>query len=121
MLVGAMIVIASLHDKRHHAGTVYAVTMRPIGTLPLIECLRPTRDLVHGVKYRGMSGEWYTDRYRALLRSRWPAVRAWLDSLSAERDMTLVCFCAAGVFCHRRLIAQMLAIHRRDLEVVVVG
>jgi len=114
-----MIVIASLHDKQRHRGQVYATTLKPVGALPLVECLRPTKDLVWGVKYRGMSGDWYIQGYRNLLVARWPAVSVWLASLTPEQDATFVCFCRPGVFCHRHLIARMLRKHRPDLELDV--
>lgn len=114
-----MIVLCSLSDRAEFRGTVYATTMKPVGALALIECLRPTRELVYGVKYHGQSEEWYIEGYRALLASRWPAVKTWLESLSPDVDATLVCYCRRGAFCHRQLIAQMLAKHRPDVPLLI--
>lgn len=114
-----MIVLASLSDRKSHRGIVYATTMRPIGKLPLIECLRPTQELVYGIKYRGWSDEQYDAGYRKLLASRWPAVQAWLASLSPDVDCTLTCYCPRGVYCHRHLIAKLLAKHRPDIELEI--
>lgn len=115
-----MIVICSINDRQYHVGTVYATTMQPIGSLPLIECLRPTQALVYGVKYQRQTDEWYTSGYRRLLATRWPAVSAWLASLSPDTHLTLTCFCRRGVFCHRSLIARMLAKHRPDIDLTVL-
>ena len=114
-----MTVIASISDKEVHRGVVYATTMKPIGKAPLVECLRPTRDLAHVVKYQGKSDRWYDEGYRALLQSRWPAVRAWLDGLAPDRDETLVCYCRPGAYCHRYLIARLLLTHRWDIPLLV--
>jgi hypothetical protein len=110
-----MIILASLNDKAAHRGTVYATTMRPIEGLPLIECLRPTFELVHGFKYWGKTAEWYTEGYRRLLQQRWPQVKAWLDSLTPDEDITLVCYCRQDGFCHRRLVARLITKWRPDI------
>ncbi len=115
-----MIVICSISDRQYHVGTVYATTMKPIGGLPLIECLRPTKALVYSIKYGGRSDEWYEDGYRRLLAARWPAVKAWLASLKADEHATLVCYCPQGAYCHRHLIARMLALHRPDIDLAIV-
>lgn len=117
-----MIVLCGLNDTQSWRGETYATTMRPIEGIPSIECLRPTHALVHGYKYWGESEQWYTDGYRELLRRRWPAVKAWLDSLSPTVDLTLVCYCppkSSGAFCHRQLIAQLLARWRPDIPLDV--
>lgn len=114
-----MIVLCSVADRAAWRGTVYATTMKPIGALPLVECLRPTQEMVYGVKYRGWSDKRYETVYRALLRSRWPDVRTWLDTLRPEEDVTLLCYCRPGVYCHRHLIARMLARHRPDIPLDV--
>lgn len=114
-----MIVLCSVSDRAAFRGTVYATTLKPIGKLPLIECLRPTQELVYGIKYRGWSDERYDDGYRHLLATRWRDVQAWLDSLSPTVDCTLTCYCRRGAYCHRQLIAKMLWKHRPDIELEV--
>lgn len=118
-----MIVLCSVSDRSAFKGTVYATTMKPIGGLPLIECLRPTAQLVGGIKgwrgYTPITDEQYTDGYRKLLAQRWPAVQAWLNSLSPAADLTLTCYCPRGTYCHRHLIAKLLEKHRPDIELLV--
>ena len=114
-----MIVLCSISDRDAFKGYVYATTMKPIGSLPLIECLRPTQELVYGIKYRGWTDAQYDDGYRKLLASRWAEVKAWLDYLSPDVDCTLVCYCRRGAYCHRHLIAKMLQKHRPDIELVI--
>lgn len=63
----------------------------------------PTWDMVWGYKQGRLSQEEYTARYRFLLNSvekpRW-------EELLARRRVVLVCFCQAGAFCHRLLLAR---------------
>lgn len=91
-----------------------------MGTLPRLEFLAPTWDLVMAYK-RGSTWDDYTAGYRALLVQRWDLVRSWLDSLDPQTDYTLLCFCRprAGQHCHRELLARMLARHRPDITLAV--
>ncbi len=84
---------------------------------PRIDCLAPTWDIVQGVKSGRITPEEYTARYRELMTARWPAVKQWLNGL--QGDETLLCFCRPGTFCHRQLIAKMIARHRPDLALEI--
>jgi len=114
-----VITLCSVNDKKRHRGTCYCTT---VGNMPAqyerLECLVPTRELVNGYKYQGKGEEWYTSGYRNLLKSKWADVKHWLDGLDGS-DITLLCFCREGNFCHRRLLAQMIAKWRPELEIVV--
>lgn len=114
-----MIVLCSLSDRAAFRGAVFASTMKPVKGLSLIECLRPTQELVYGVKYHGRSDEWYITGYRRLLAARWQEVQTWLDALRPDVDITIVCYCRKGAFCHRHLIARMLQKHRPDIPLDV--
>src|SRR5438445_3009547 len=114
-----MIVFCSVNGKSRHIYTVYCTSMKPMAGLPLIECLCRTKELVYGYKYEGKSDEWYINGYRQSFASRWVDVKAWLDSLQVDVDATYVCYCKEGKFCHRKLMAMMLAKHRPDIEVVL--
>ncbi len=68
----------------------------------------PTWDMVRGVKSGAMSEDEYTRRYKVLLdESRKRNTAAWQALLSRKR-VVLVCFCRAGSFCHRYLLADYL-------------
>lgn len=72
----------------------------------------PTWDMVNQVKDGSMSEEEYTDRYYKLLNSKWSGsfkteVLSMVEKLKGE-DITIVCFCATGKFCHRYLLANWL-------------
>ena len=72
------VVLCSINNRAAHRGMVYAMTLKPMGQLPQVECLRPTVELVYGLKYQGDVWESYVDGYRALLTERWTQVRTWL-------------------------------------------
>lgn len=125
------VVLCSVNDKKNHKGKAYCTAVKDMyyvsnkdegyvkKAYEKIVCLVPTWDLVKGYKWGGMSEEWYTDGYRKLLASRWSDVKAWLDRLKPDNDITLMCFCREGEFCHRRLIGKMIAKWRKDLEIIV--
>lgn len=91
-----------------------------MGSLPRLDFLAPTWDLVMGYK-RGRTWEEYTTGYRALLAQRWAAVRSWLDGLDTSKDYTLLCYCSLtpGKHCHRELLARMLERHRPDIPLAI--
>jgi Protein of unknown function, DUF488 len=115
-----MIVLCSVNDKQWHKGRCYCTT---VGSMPScyerLDVLAPTWELVKKYKYSGQDEQLYTDGYRRLLAGRWSQVKAWLDSLRTDEDITLMCFCREGWFCHRKLLAKMIEKWRPDLELVV--
>ncbi len=81
----------------------------------------PTWDMVQGHKAGSVTSEEYTHRYYELLIDRWKndycdfraTVVRLVDMATGtvvmpERDLTLVCFCAANAFCHRHLLVKWL-------------
>lgn len=84
------------------------------GGAPPGDVLAPTWNMVEDYK-SGKLTQWdYTIKYFSLLMSRMSTIgdgwRNSLDLLTLERtQITLVCFCPAGEFCHRILAARMLA------------
>jgi len=69
--------------------------------------LAPTWDLVMGHKRGEVSDREYTDGYLGLLESRYAANRQmWHDWMCQARSVTLTCYCGAGKFCHRHLLAN---------------
>ena len=73
----------------------------------------PTWDMVNGVKKGTMSEIEYTQQYYELLNSRWHDtnfVEATMNLVNKvkDHDVTLVCFCPAGNFCHRTLLITWL-------------
>jgi uncharacterized protein YeaO (DUF488 family) len=68
----------------------------------------PTWDMVMGYKAGTLSQEQYTEQYIKLMdKSREDFYRHWC-SLLMRKEVTLVCFCKKGDFCHRVLLAEYL-------------
>ena len=119
-----MIVLCSVNNREAWCGLVYGTTAQPItgaGIERNLDFLAPTWELVKGHKYEGKSDAWYVEGYRALLASRWKVeVKPWLMGLTPDEDMTLLCYCRQGKFCHRQLLAQMVAKWRPDLKITLL-
>lgn len=122
------IYFASIKERANLHGRVINIatgTNGGMAGLERLDCLVPGWDLVMGHKQGRLSDEQYTKGYAALIRSREAEVRAWFESLTAEEDVTFVCYCTefqAGTqrpkFCHRHLVAKWLRKWRPDLEIV---
>ena len=68
----------------------------------------PTWDMVMVHKSGKLSDEEYTERYYAMMRKSYIENKnKWNEFLSREQA-TIVCFCKAGRFCHRLLLADIL-------------
>jgi hypothetical protein len=98
------------------------------GNDPAGKLFAPTWAMVKGVKDGTLSEAWYEETYYNLLIDRWHknylGFRASLAKLvdivkggqecfrflygMPPRDITLVCFCPAGTFCHRHLLVKFL-------------
>lgn len=118
-----MITLASWHEPAKWRGEVWNAALGKMVMngveVQRIRVLQPTWDVVRGVKSGIVSPEQYTTAYRALLARRMPALRTWLAMLDPAQDITILCFCHEGTFCHRQLIAQILARHRPDINVML--
>lgn len=77
----------------------------------------PTWEMVVGIKKLVISDDDYTKAYYDLLTDRWANdlldIRSVTEKLvtlfgPVGRDITLVCFCPAGAFCHRHLLVRWL-------------
>lgn len=65
----------------------------------------PTWEMVKASKAGTLSPEAYTEQYRALmLTSVRTHAKLWRE-ISALDDVALLCYCPAGTFCHRHLLA----------------
>jgi len=71
----------------------------------------PTWSMVNGIKNKTLSYEDYTAQYYDLLLKRWithsTVISNLVDKIQTE-DVTFVCFCPAGSFCHRYLLVNFL-------------
>ena len=83
----------------------------------------PTWDMVMGIKNGTMTEAQYTERYRELMSEsvhKYPG--AWSDLL-LKGEVTLVCYCPKGAFCHRYLLVKILQYIGKltDIEVIYKG
>lgn len=89
----------------------FDITVR--GQDPVGKLFAPTWEMVMGTKNGTVSHDQYTAMYYELLRNRWKTVPGFPDTMRrlAEKaktgDVTLVCFCKAGSFCHRYILAEI--------------
>jgi uncharacterized protein YeaO (DUF488 family) len=68
----------------------------------------PAWDMVARVKAGTMTEEEYTERYIAMMRRSYRLNRKrWNEILSLD-SVTLVCYCPADSFCHRKILAELL-------------
>lgn len=68
----------------------------------------PTWDMVMGYKSGKLTEEAYTKAYYSMMRASYRANRARWDELLSQPRVVLVCYCKAGAFCHRTLLANIL-------------
>ena len=72
------------------------------------QAFAPSWPMVIGFKDGSIDEEGYTWRYKNLMeKSKQVFFAQWEDLLKRE-EVTLVCYCPAGAFCHRILLAKML-------------
>jgi hypothetical protein len=64
--------------------------------------------MVKGHKYRGMSDQEYIDAYYDLMRKRYLEDPEPFISLLKREEVTLLCWCRPGKFCHRLLLVDIL-------------
>jgi len=79
----------------------------------------PTWNIVGKVKKGLMTYEEYTKEYYRLMRNSYKNNRKRWDEILNQDEIVLVCFCKAGSFCHRYLLADMLVklggIYKREI------
>ena len=110
-----MLHTASFYAPQHWVGRLYRVSRRhPRGrpaqweTLPL---LYPSLELLRAYRAGELDFDAFGLAYRQALdaaRAADPALQEWLAGAPALEDFTLLCFEAAGLPCHRRVLAQWL-------------
>jgi hypothetical protein len=52
--------------------------------------------------------------YRVLCRKRWDTIARWLETLTPEVDMTLLCWERKSLNCHRLLVSKIVKHYRPD-------
>lgn len=70
--------------------------------------LAPTWDMVMGYKSGEITQDKYTELYYNKMRLSYTHLREYWNWLLKRNEIVLVCFCKAGDFCHRILLADIL-------------
>lgn len=83
------------------------ITVKSAST-PEGRALAPTWELVMGSKSGAITPEQYTERYLALLRRRYAADKTPFTAILERPRAILCCYCAAGKFCHRHIVVDVL-------------
>lgn len=73
-----------------------------------VAAFAPSWTMVHGIKNRTLAESQYYDMYQNLMTLSQRYYKEKWDALLARDEVTLVCFCPAGDFCHRVLLAHIL-------------
>lgn len=74
-----------------------------------LQMFAPTWEMVWGVKKEeSYSHEKYTKEYYKKMRKSYKEHREYWNWLLNQDKVVLVCFCKAGDFCHRLLLADIL-------------
>lgn len=68
----------------------------------------PTWDMVMGHKAGRITDKQYIEQYYKMMRHSYRANREDWNAVLAKDEVLLACYCPAGKFCHRHILAQML-------------
>lgn len=75
---------------------------------PLGKALAPVWAMVMSHKDGTLTDSDYTEHYYTLLRRRYTANPSLFQSSFNNPELTLLCYCKVGVFCHRHLAKDIL-------------
>lgn len=112
-----MIYTASYFQPENHHDQVISISLSEPKNIRYDGKLRmfaPDRALLNDYKAGKIDQAGYIERYREQLRKVWPNIKAWLDQLDPEEDLTLCCWEKAGDFCHRNLVIKFVEKYRPD-------
>lgn len=68
----------------------------------------PTRGMAYDLFSGKLTEEEFTEWYINILKTSYQTKREEWDKLLSMDKVVLVCFCRAGQFCHRKLLAEFL-------------
>ena len=93
----------SLWRQLKKQGRVYIDTTVKTGVV----AFAPTWDMVLGVKSGSMTEKEYTRQYFDLMDLKQVLYSQDWDELLRHSEVTLLCYCKSGDFCHRHLLASI--------------
>jgi len=77
------------------------------GNDPVGKYFAPTWELVMGHKRGAITDSQYTERYLDMMRKSYVSHRDVWDAVLSRKSVTFVCYCRAGKFCHRYILADI--------------
>lgn len=85
--------------------------------------LAPTWDMVMGFKRGDLTADQYTKQYEQRMLGMYNAYRQEWNTFLAEPTMAIACYCAAGRFCHRHLLKDIVrrVLRNRKIDFVDGG
>ncbi|QST02112.1 hypothetical protein IMZ31_21925 (plasmid) [Pontibacillus sp. ALD_SL1] len=69
----------------------------------------PSWEMVMGIKNGTLSEEGYTDQYVERMRNSYRQNKSRWEEVLNMGEVVLVCYCNKDKFCHRKLLARLLA------------
>ena len=88
------------------------------GNDPIGKIFAPTWDMVKDLKAGKITEKRYRDMYRDILMNRWKTHGLEMTeaiNTAKYQDLTLVCFCPSGTFCHRYILMEFVVCNWRIL------
>ncbi|PZC47513.1 MAG: Protein of unknown function, DUF488 [Chloroflexi bacterium] len=121
-----MLTMASWYQSENWQGRLFRISQtagrgrglkKSVYDWGVVRCLIPTWEMVKGLRSGGITQQGFSEMYRHLLEQRRVEVSEWLALLSPDEDTTLLCHEREGEFCHRRLVADIVALERPDVRI----
>ena len=112
-----MIYTASYFQKERHYGKKFSISRsepKGISIDGKLEMFVPDGSILADYKKRKIDEKGYIDRYREQMQRNLPQIKAWLQQLKPEEDVTLMCWERPGQFCHRNLVIKFVERYRPD-------
>jgi uncharacterized protein YeaO (DUF488 family) len=112
-----MIFTASyFQGENHHGKRISISRSEPRGAVTdgKLWLFVPDASLLADYRAGRLDERGYTARYREQVRRQFPKIKAWLDALDPDEDLTLLCWEKAGDFCHRNLAIKFVERYRPD-------
>ena len=98
-----------LYTAQYHYSGNDRLDITVKGQDPTGKIFAPTWKMVMGSKKGKISFDEYREMYRKRMRESYQQhKKIWQDILT-RKEVTLVCFCKSGTFCHRYLLAEYLS------------
>jgi uncharacterized protein YeaO (DUF488 family) len=115
-----LITTGRIQDKELWAEQGWTTIDVTVKSVSKAKSLAPTWEMVMGYKKGTLNERDYTQQYMAILdKCRRAEKSRWESTLENHKNLVFLCYCRAGAFCHRHLVAKAFvdfAIDEMDIE-----